>query len=70
MRDMAGVPFAPERIFSQTVSGRPKSEVLAALAARHGAGVGRKVFVEDKASTLEKVARWVHGCLGFRVLGF
>ncbi len=28
MRDMAGVPFAAERIFSQTVSGRPKGEVM------------------------------------------
>lgn len=57
MRDMAGVPFAPDRIFSQTISGRPKAEVLVQLAAKHGGSVGRKVFVEDKYSTLEKVAK-------------
>jgi hypothetical protein len=54
MRDMAGVPFAPDRIFSQTVSGRPKTEVLAQLAAKHSDATGL-VFVEDKFSTLEKV---------------
>ncbi len=54
MRDMAGVPFPAERIFSQTVSGRPKGEVLRDLAARHP-GASRQVFVEDKLSTLEKV---------------
>lgn len=56
MRDMAGIAFPAERIFSQTVSGRPKGEVLAMLAARHP-GTPRKVFVEDKLSTLEKVAK-------------
>ncbi|GIL77630.1 hypothetical protein Vretifemale_7132, partial [Volvox reticuliferus] len=56
MRDMASVPFPPDRIFSQTVSGRPKGEVLAALAAQHPDAV-TKIFVEDKLSTLEKVAR-------------
>ncbi|GLC38636.1 hypothetical protein PLESTB_000454800 [Pleodorina starrii] len=56
MRDMASVPFPPERIFSQTVSGRPKGEVLAALAQAHPQAAER-VFVEDKLSTLEKVAR-------------
>lgn len=54
MRDMAGVPFPGERIFSQTISGRPKGEVLRDLAARHP-GASSKVFVEDKLSTLEKV---------------
>ncbi|GIM02068.1 hypothetical protein Vretimale_6800 [Volvox reticuliferus] len=58
MRDMASVPFPPDRIFSQTVSGRPKGEVLAALAAQHPDAV-TKIFVEDKLSTLEKVARSV-----------
>ncbi|EFJ53097.1 hypothetical protein VOLCADRAFT_101579 [Volvox carteri f. nagariensis] len=56
MRDMASVPFPADRIFSQTVSGRPKGEVLAALAAQHP-DVNAKIFVEDKLSTLEKVAR-------------
>ena len=51
---MAGIDFAKDRIFSQTVSGRPKSEVLHALAAKHPDAAG-KVFVEDKLSTLEKV---------------
>ena len=45
-----------ERIFSQTVSGRPKTEVLEKLAA--GAPTGCRLhFVEDKLSTLEAVAR-------------
>ncbi|KAG2501909.1 hypothetical protein HYH03_000407 [Edaphochlamys debaryana] len=56
MRDMASVPFPGDRIFSQTVSGRPKGEVLAALAAQHPDASAR-LFVEDKLSTLEKVAK-------------
>ncbi|MEW5297073.1 MAG: hypothetical protein WDW38_005882 [Sanguina aurantia] len=55
LHNMAGVPVPMERIFSQTVSGRPKSEVLHALEARHP-DAARKLFVEDKLSTLEKVA--------------
>ena len=54
IRQMAGIPFPMDRIFSQTVSGRPKAEVLAALAERHP-GAGALHFVEDKFSTLEKV---------------
>lgn len=54
MRDMAGVDFPADRIFSQTVSGRPKGEVLAQLAAKHG-DASTCIFVEDKLSTLEKV---------------
>ncbi len=54
MRDMAGIPFPTDRIFSQTVSGRPKGEVLTALSARHPDASSR-VFVEDKLGTLEKV---------------
>ena len=54
---MAGVDFPPDRIFSQTVSGKPKSEVLEALQARHAADVQGFIFVEDKLSTLEKVAK-------------
>ncbi|KAG2445183.1 hypothetical protein HYH02_008651 [Chlamydomonas schloesseri] len=56
MRDMAAVPFPGDRIFSQTVSGRPKGEVLANLAAAHPDATA-KIFVEDKLSTLEKVAK-------------
>ncbi|KAL4452021.1 hypothetical protein ABPG75_007683 [Micractinium tetrahymenae] len=55
LRQMAGIAFPLDRIFSQTVSGRPKSEVLAELAQRHP-GAGAYHFVEDKFSTLEKVA--------------
>lgn len=56
---MAGIAFPMDRIFSQTVSGRPKSEVLAQLAAEHPQA-GAFHFVEDKFSTLEKVnTGWV-----------
>lgn len=55
LRQMAGIAFPMDRIFSQTVSGRPKSEVLADLAARHPQAGGYH-FVEDKFSTLDKVA--------------
>ncbi len=55
MNELAGVYFPMERIFSQAESGRPKSEVLAALAAKAPPGV-RMTFVEDKLSTLEQVA--------------
>jgi len=45
-----------ERIYSQTASGRPKTEVLEKLGA--GAPPGcRLTFVEDKLSTLEAVAK-------------
>jgi phosphoglycolate phosphatase-like HAD superfamily hydrolase len=57
LRDLGGLDFPLERIFSQTVSGRPKTDVLAQLQA--GAGVTpdtRLLFVEDKLSTLEAVA--------------
>lgn len=56
MRDMAGIEFSMDRIFSQTVSGRPKGEVLQKLAAEHPDATGL-VFVEDKLSTLEKVCK-------------
>ena len=55
LSDLAGVPLPLDRIYSQTVSGRPKTEVLAALAAR-APPAARLLFVEDKYSTLEKVA--------------
>jgi len=56
MRDMAGVPFPMDRIYSQTVSGRPKGEVLAMLQQRH-LDAPAAIFVEDKLSTLEKVLK-------------
>ena len=55
LRDAAGVPFEDDRIFSQTTSGAPKSDVLRDLAARHPCARSAH-FVEDKLSTLEKVA--------------
>lgn len=54
MAKMGGITIAEEDMFSTTVSGIPKTEVLKTL------GVGgrkRKVFVEDKLSTLEKVCK-------------
>lgn len=50
---MAQVPLPAERIISQTVSGRPKSEVLHMLQQRHPGTAYH--FIEDKMSTLEKV---------------
>lgn len=50
---MAGVPFPPDRVLSQTESGRPKTERLMELESLHP-GL-ENVFVEDKLSTLEKV---------------
>ena len=55
LRDMAKVPFPDDHIFSQTVSGRPKSEVLLTLESRH-LGAAAYHFIEDKLSTLEKVS--------------
>lgn len=52
---MAKVPFPDDHIFSQTVSGRPKSEVLLTLESRH-LGAAAYHFIEDKLSTLEKVS--------------
>ncbi|KAI8469636.1 MAG: hypothetical protein J3K34DRAFT_454173 [Monoraphidium minutum] len=54
LRDMAGIDFPMDRIHSTTVSGEPKSGVLARLMAQHP-GAGGYVFVEDKFTTLEKV---------------
>ena len=53
LEQKAGIDFPLDRIFSTTVSGQPKSEVLQMLCERHP---GAKCnFVEDKLSTLEKV---------------
>jgi hypothetical protein len=51
---MAGIEFPIERIYSQTVSGQPKSEVLQMLQDRHP-GCSYH-FVEDKMGTLSKVS--------------
>lgn len=56
LREMAGVQLPMERIFSQTVSGQPKAEVLAMLQERHSNAAGMH-FVEDKMGTLDKVAQ-------------
>ena len=45
-----------ERVFSQTVSGAPKTDVLLDLSANAQKGA-RKIFVEDKYSTLVKVTK-------------
>lgn len=50
---MAFIDFPKDRIFSQTVSGRPKTEVLEMLQERHPDT--QYHFVEDKYSTLVKV---------------
>jgi hypothetical protein len=50
---MAKVPLDTDRIFSQTVSGQPKSEVLTMLQERHPST--QYHFIEDKMGTLEKV---------------
>jgi len=58
LREIGKIPFEKDRVFSQTVSGRPKSEVLAMLEQRHENNENSTSFhfVEDKLSTLEKVA--------------
>lgn len=55
MKQMAGIDFPIERIFSQTVSGQPKSDVLKMLQERHADC--KYHFVEDKKSTLDKVEK-------------
>jgi hypothetical protein len=54
MSRKANIDIPSERLFSQTVSGVPKTEVLLALQADAAPGA-RLVFVEDKMSTLETV---------------
>lgn len=50
---MAFIDFPSDRIFSQTTSGKPKTEVLEMLQERHPDTEYH--FVEDKYSTLKKV---------------
>ena len=54
MSEKAGLRIPEHRLFSQTVSGVPKTEVLIELGKNAIAG-SKKIFVEDKMSTLEKV---------------
>jgi hypothetical protein len=58
LKEIGKIPFEEDRVFSQTVSGQPKGEVLRMLEERHDSGDGSVSFhfVEDKLSTLEKVA--------------
>lgn len=55
LQNMAGIDFPMESIHSQTMSGRPKSEVLQMLQGRHPGHVYH--FVEDKLATLKKVEK-------------
>ena len=52
MHNMAKVPIPSEDIFSTTVSGQPKSEILVDLQSQHPGLTYH--FVEDKLGTLEK----------------
>lgn len=54
MHSMAKVPIPSEDIFSTTVSGQPKSEILVDLQRRHPGLTYH--FVEDKLGTLEKAS--------------
>jgi hypothetical protein len=49
---MAGIDFPLERIYSMTVSGKPKTGVLKQLAEEHPGAQAH--FVEDKLATLQK----------------
>ena len=54
MHNMAKVPIPLEDIFSTTVSGQPKSEILVKLQRQHPGLTYH--FVEDKLGTLEKAS--------------
>ena len=54
MHNMAKVPVPSEDIFSTTVSGQPKSEILVDLQRQHRGLTYH--FVEDKLGTLEKAS--------------
>ncbi|KAK9839422.1 hypothetical protein WJX81_001239 [Elliptochloris bilobata] len=55
LHNAAHLPLPAERIFSTAETGQPKSKVLAQLQAKHPGTEYH--FVEDKLSTLEKVAK-------------
>lgn len=63
LKEIGRIPFEGSNVFSQTVSGRPKGEVLKMLQEKHSSeneGDRQQIsfhFVEDKLSTLEKVAK-------------
>ena len=57
MRQKGNLRIPDDRVFSQTVSGLPKTDVLADLQANARDDDVRLVFVEDKLSTLEKVCK-------------
>eukprot|EP00892_Ulva_mutabilis_P000803 jgi/Ulvmu1/10723/UM068_0008.1 len=52
---MAGIDFPLERIYSMTVSGKPKAGVLKMLQEEHPGYTAH--FVEDKLSTLQKIEK-------------
>jgi phosphoglycolate phosphatase-like HAD superfamily hydrolase len=55
--DMGGVKIPEEDLISTTVSGEPKADVLVRLEETFNKeGAARMIFVEDKLSTLIKVA--------------
>ena len=55
--DMGGVKIPEEDLISTTVSGEPKADVLVRLEETFNKdGASRMIFVEDKLSTLIKVA--------------
>ena len=54
MERMGGLVIPEEDMFSTTVSGIPKTDVLRTFGTE---GKWRKIFVEDKLSTLEKVCK-------------
>lgn len=54
LRDMAGIEFPMERIFSTTASGQPKTEVLEKIQNDHPEL--NYIFIEDKFSTLDKAS--------------
>ncbi len=56
LREMADVHIPLERIYSQTVSGQPKAEVLVMLQEHHSGAKGLH-FIEDKMGTLDKVSQ-------------
>jgi len=53
LKDMAKIDFPMERILSTTISGQPKTEILADLQSRYD--MTEWHFIEDKLSTLDKV---------------
>ncbi len=58
LEKMADIDFPMDRIYSTTVSGQPKSEVLEMLRTQHPGFECH--FVEDKLSTLKKVMQLDH----------